>query len=365
MAQNSDITTLINDLRNASATGSVTPAVEAAIMERLNAAIGAVADSVTAYAAKVDPVLTRFGRILNSPDSPGNVPVLNPDGQILYKQIQRLGRDKVPEDVIYSNTLPYEWLQRIWDILVSFDKNYYPFLGNDLKYTHLRNGYYAGNMMITSSGYEYEAPYVLYGVPLSVTQAIAVIFDRWIPGTGGVQMKVPVNIPMGLKDTDSNIDMSYTCCNNYDPVAIALTRTGWEQGVVPTTLHRAFDNCQQLTTITGVISLQRIASQYDVMYAFRQCPKLRHFIIKNVADTVTDLDLSGVAQGISSNWSWMEADGTSHTVCTLLHLIQNIGKRSQPLTLHLPAYDVQRALNPSNPFINAISKAPCQITITT
>ena len=269
---------------------------------------------------------------------------------------KRFAKTALPTNTVYSDTplgvaqLPWDdatfqskladlaltrdWLAAVTTTLAGTEPTRYQDPNATSSLASLRaNGYYPQDNP--------SRPYFAYGLWLSALEARMMLIDRWHPYTGGLQMRSRVNIPVGVKSTDTNLSLAYCVVNNYLPQAVNLGEKGWATSVAPLSLYRAFDNAANLTAIVGEIDMRYLPDAKSAQFMFRSCPNLGKFLLVNIPDTVTTLDLTGVADAWTVGFKrTVSADQTvaAITESSLMHLCRNITRdisRTKLLQIHV------------------------------
>ncbi|MDE6272908.1 MAG: hypothetical protein K2M31_07870 [Muribaculaceae bacterium] len=151
------------------------------------------------------------------------------------------------------------------------------------------NGYYPG-----TNG---PKPYYINGIWLSTSEMLKVVFDRYIPFSGGVQCSALTNM-INAKTSDSSLSLDYACVNNGLSKVITLGRS-WKDSIRPASMKRAFDGCPELQAVAGEIDMSVIPSEWATNNLFRSCPNLWQFHLANIPDAIETLDLSGCSEAIT------------------------------------------------------------------
>ncbi|MBD5294898.1 MAG: hypothetical protein HDS25_01075 [Bacteroides sp.] len=301
MASQIDTDTLIGMIMSADGRNVVTPDMIATVLDRLNTGMKSSAGDLSALL----------------------------DGE-------RIKKSSLPSDILYTGDLESELissrgrivsliLQALWAGVVSSSVAW-PEIDPLRSGENLRvNGYYPA---------ENVKPCYCCGEWLSEAEAWKVLLDRYTPFMGGVQCSSPVNLPVGVKSSDSSLTLDYACVNNSLPHAIVLGANGWSDSVRPTSMKRAFHNCQSLRAIIGEIDMTSISSAWAMNNFLAQCPKLWQFHLANIPDAIETLDLRGVADDCSTEFQYGPTASTR--ISSIGYLANNFDRdivRTKPLTV--------------------------------
>lgn len=347
----------ITAFRALTAVDAVSPDSLGAILDSICVAVDALAETaatdsaVSAQAGKdaahdaAIASLQSLTSVINPVNKAGNCPTLNQDGLIPRSRIQKLSSDQLPDHVVYSNHLLRQLVGELWSRLCAAnnDTTRYPMFTVDDGPAWMQNGVYE-DFRYTWNGTSVEAPFVLYGYAFNLGQAVNILFDRFIPSTGGVQMRGGANFPQPLKSTDSSLDFSYMCTNNWRPYVVALDIAGRNGLVAPKSIYRAFHGVSELIAVYGRISLKYVTDEIDIRNAFKGAPKLRVVFLQDIPDCISSVDMSGVNPAWVDNITFKSEAGTPIQDNCLVHLINNVGDRSAPLEIRLPADSYDRAV---------------------
>lgn len=201
------------------------------------------------------------------------------------------------------------------------------------------NGYYPD-----VDGKQYT-PYYAYGAWLTEGQAMAMLFDRYTPYSGGLQCSSAVNIPAQPKATDTALRLDYAVCNNHRPRVVVLGNGGWADSVAPLSVHRAFHNGSELRAVIGEIDLRYLTAAPAIF--IENCPELWQIHLANIPDCIEMLDLSGCSADIKSNHRYHNGSSLQVT-SSLAYLADNYKRdivRTKGLTIKVPSAAYTAAAN--------------------
>lgn len=170
----------------------------------------------------------------------------------------------------------------------------------------VKNGYYSSDSDVAKAenraltGWTALRPYCAYGFWLTEREAMQAVFRPWSINLGGVMPTARVNIPLSTKNSDSHLNLDYCATNSGYIYALALGTNGWDSEIEPLTMYRAFHGASYLRAIIGIIDMQRMSALGD--NTFLNSPALDHFQIRNVPDSITQINLSGCGDIFAPNF---------------------------------------------------------------